>query len=63
MTDFSYLIGKTEDQAREALKEHDMVLRVTSEDGEHFFGTCDYRTDRLNVGITKGVLSSIGNIG
>lgn len=63
MTDFSYLIGLTEAQAREALlKDHDMVLRVLSADGEVFAGTMDMRTDRLNVGTTHGLISSIGRI-
>ena len=64
MKDFSDLIGLTIEQAIEKAKDRGIVsIRPRVVDGEHMMGTMDYRTNRLNVGIDGGVITSIGNIG
>ncbi len=61
---FSDLIGLTVEQAEPIAAEHGItVIRVMAEDGEHFFGTCDFRMDRLDVEITDGVISGIIGVG
>lgn len=54
--------GLTEKEAEKLIKEMDMRMRVVERDGEHFFGTMDIRTDRVNVRIQKGIVEfkSIG---
>ncbi|OGZ96506.1 MAG: hypothetical protein A3I44_04820 [Candidatus Sungbacteria bacterium RIFCSPLOWO2_02_FULL_51_17] len=48
------LIGMKEKAAIAAVKRVGMVSRVMWRDGTAFMGTMDYRTDRVNLGITKG---------
>ena len=52
---------KKED-AMALLKKEGYRARVRSEDGQHFIVTADYRTDRVNLYITKGIIgrASIG---
>ena len=61
---FNDLIGMTVEAAEEAVASRGIsTIRVMAEDGEHFFGTCDWRLDRLDVGLTEGVISSIIGVG
>lgn len=61
---FADLIGLTVEAAKEAATNRGInEIRVTSEDGEFYFGTCDWCIDRLNVGLTEGVISSVGGVG
>jgi hypothetical protein len=50
------------ERAEEAIRAFGMVSRVVSVDGESMMVTEDYRTDRVNIEITDGLVSkaSIG---
>lgn len=63
MVDFSDIIGLTIDEALPKVADRGInAIRPTVVDGEIMFGTTDMRTDRLNVSLTDGVISSIGRI-
>ena len=63
-TPYMKVIGMTPDEALVALKELGInKIRVTSEDDKHFCVTCDYCTDRLNVGVTNGKITSVSGVG
>jgi hypothetical protein len=49
-------IGKTELQAIHLCVDNGFTYRVESEDGEKFILTADFRTDRVNVQIEKGII-------
>ncbi len=57
------LIGLTLAEAKEKLKDSGSRIRVTSEDGQQYFGTCDYDLNRINVAIAEGKISSVGGRG
>lgn len=52
------LIGLSEQSASEGAELFGYSVRVTERDGEAFAVTLDYRTDRINVVITDGVVTS-----
>ena len=61
---FADLIGLTLEEAQPVAEARGInQLRVMAEDGEHFFGTCDFLMDRLDVGLTEGRISEIMGIG
>lgn len=45
------LLGLSENEAEAVIVRHGFVSRLTSKDGEVFFGTCDVRPDRVNLAI------------
>ncbi len=49
-------IGKTELEAIHLCVDNGLAFRVESEDGEKFMLTADFRTDRVNVQIERGVI-------
>jgi hypothetical protein len=51
MSDPDSLIGKT---LEESNKMTSWIIRVSSEDGEEYMMTYDYRSDRLNVDLVDG---------
>ena len=51
--DFSTLVGKTLREAKQIAKQHGCYIRVNSKGDEVFWGTQDYREERLNVDISK----------
>jgi hypothetical protein len=63
LTDFEDFVGLTEEQAVASAKERGLMIRVVCEDGEFFFGTSDYVDTRLNIDLTKGIVSSVRGIG
>lgn len=60
---FDKYVGKTEKQAANMAEKEGMVIRVTNRDGESLMGTCDYRTDRINVSVEDGVITGISGLG
>lgn len=58
--EYANLIGMTPEEAE---KETGLRIRVTSADGNFFMVTQDYCIDRLNVGTTDGVISSVSDFG
>jgi hypothetical protein len=47
------IVNLTEAEAKKWLIENGLKPRVMTRDKEHFAGTCDYRTDRVNLNIQK----------
>jgi hypothetical protein len=56
------LVGMTKDAAFDKIEAADMMGRIRSEDSKAFMGTCDWRTDRVNLHIEDGIVvkASIG---
>lgn len=52
------LVGLTEEAAKAKITELGMKVRVRNRDGETFMGTCDYRTDRVNLSIDNGKITN-----
>lgn len=52
------IVGKTYEEASKVVKENNYIIRKTFEDGEAFMVTMDYRTDRINVAIDNGIVTS-----
>jgi hypothetical protein len=56
---FQKYVGLTESEAVEAIKQDGLRPRVVCRDGEHYVITMDYRTDRVNLTVTKGKVTSV----
>lgn len=50
------IIGKTIEEANVVANENGYRIRVMCEDGQHFFGTCDYDLKRINVSTQNGII-------
>ena len=48
ISELQALIGQTEDQVRELIKDQ-MEIRILRRDDIHYIGTKNYRMDRLNL--------------
>jgi len=48
------VIGMEKQAAIDLIKSQGLKVRVRSEDGQAFVGTCDYRLDRINLSIENG---------
>jgi hypothetical protein len=57
------VIGMREEDAIVYLASQKMVLRVIRQDGVDYMVTDDYRIDRVNVEINKGVITAFTGIG
>ena len=57
------IIGLHLDEARMISYETGFSIRVMKMDGEHLIGTCDYRTDRINVAVDRNEVTAILNVG
>jgi hypothetical protein len=53
------LIGLTEAEAQKVCTELGWQVRVAMRDGEAFMLTTDYQTNRVNLTITKGLVTSV----
>jgi len=53
------LVGLTEEAAREKAASENVKMRVRSRDGVEQVGTCDFRTDRLNVSVKDGIVDAV----
>lgn len=57
MNNANEVIGMTEADAIAKIETAGFVYRIMERDGVNFMGTCDYRTDRVNLSITEGVVT------
>jgi hypothetical protein len=44
-------------------KEKGYSVRINKQNGDMFFGTCDFRLDRINVEIENDIVAKINGIG
>jgi hypothetical protein len=56
------IVGKSLGQAKKYLLPSGMILRVVKQDGIEFYVTQDYRTDRVNVDVMKGIIVGIRGV-
>ena len=58
------IVGLTVEEAENVVAEHGITeVRATMIDGSHLMCTSDYRTDRINVGVSNGKIISVGGLG
>jgi len=50
-------------EATNKLEKEEMCVRVMQKDGVCYFGTCDYRTDRVNVEVDSDKVVRVLGIG
>ena len=50
------LIGLTLEQAKLLAAKEGKTIRVMAEDDQNYVGTCDYRIERINLGLKKGLV-------
>ncbi len=53
------LIGKTEEEATKMVTEYGATTRVVERDGRFPAVTRDYRTDRINLHLAKGLVARV----
>ena len=63
MTEIVKIIGMSVKRAETLLKKHGFILRVMERDGEHFVGTCEMRTNRVNVVVENGKITGLLQVG
>jgi hypothetical protein len=63
MTNLQKIIGLTEEEARKLLSDEQLEMRVTRRGKENYFGTCDWRRDRVNVAVDSGLISEVFGVG
>lgn len=51
------VIGKTESIARQIAQDNGYDSRITVSDGVAYIVTADFRTDRVNFTLTKGIVT------
>jgi len=51
------VLGLTEVEAIAKIQASGFAARVVEKNGEYYVGTSDYRTDRVNLSITEGVVT------
>lgn len=56
--DINSVVGLTEEDAKAKIAAAGLKCRIRNKDGQAFIGTCDYRTDRVNLGIANGKVTS-----
>ena len=54
---FEEVVGKTTKEALKIIRNNGLIARTMREDKEGFMGTCEYRPDRVNLEIDKGVVT------
>lgn len=50
------LVGMSEEDARKRVNDESMLFRVSERDGQRQGRTIDWRTDRVTVAISNGVI-------
>ena len=53
------LIGMKEKDAKAAITAKGYTYRIVERDGEHFIVTMDYSPTRINLSITKGIITDV----
>ena len=61
--EFDFLLGLTEKEADDELRDQGFFVRAVWEDGEHLICTADIRADRLNVAVEDGKIIRVFNFG
>ncbi len=56
-------VGKPLKELQDACLKAGWIVRVTSEDGKRYLGTCDFRNNRINVAVVAGLVTVIGGVG
>ena len=56
-------IGQRIEDVEEAAKANGWAVRCRTIDGQSMVGTCDYRTDRINVRVVGGIVTEVCSIG
>lgn len=54
--DLNWLIGKPKSEAKKMIEDNGYVFRITSEDGNNYIVTCDFRMDRINIEINDDII-------
>lgn len=57
------IIGKTIAEANAICEGNGYTMRVMEEDGEALMGTCDLRSNRVNVAVVNGNVTRLQGIG
>jgi hypothetical protein len=57
--ELEYLIGKNKYDAQKIVENYGYSFRITSENGNHYMITCDFRTDRVNVKIENDIITEV----
>ena len=57
------LVGKSLPDARKFAADQGFRIRVMARDGESLLGTCDYRSNRINVETNEGCVTQILKMG
>ena len=63
MLNFNYLLGEKLESFENSVKKYGYLVRVVRDTGVPLVITKDYRTDRLNIEIWNGKVTSIRNYG
>ncbi len=50
------IVGKEKEEAKKLIEENGFIHRIGKEDGIAYAGTCDFRFDRINLYIEKGIV-------
>lgn len=51
------IIGKTLKEVERICKKNSVKCRISDEDGKPIMGTCDFKPDRLNLSVNKGIVT------
>lgn len=57
------IVGKDLDTAEFVAKKAGYSLRVMEQDGGNCIGTCDFRTDRMNVAVEGDKVTKVLSVG
>jgi hypothetical protein len=52
-----HFIGKSLEAMKCYAAEHDFNIRIMAEEGEHFLGTCELRSNRININLVDGIVT------
>ena len=63
LSQFQGLIGLTPEVAAKVCEANGYRLRVRTRDGQGMVGTADFRQDRINVAVDKGIITAIKGLG
>jgi hypothetical protein len=56
---FSYLIGKTIEEAGKELSSSGIPWRVSAQDNRPMLLTCDYNSSRVNLQVQNGIVKNV----
>lgn len=53
------LVGLKLEEAKKIADSNRIIIRIMQEDGVDQIGTCEFRSNRINVAIQNGIISEI----